>query len=189
MIIAEFGLHYITHLGNLESICRRGILSLNEVLRIGIERSDISDKEVQVLRDRSEPIWNRSIHDYVPLYLNPKNPMLYVRREMSNHLVILKINESVTHGGKAIFCDGNAASAATKFALDECVLTESREALRAEYWNGVEDGKRRRMAEVLIHQRVAPSEIRAVLCPNQIVATEVKNRHGLYALSSPSRFF
>ena len=189
MIIAEFGLHYITHLGNLESIRRRGILSLNEVLRRGIERSDISDTEVQVLRERSEPIWNRSIHDYVPLYLNPKNPMLYVRREMSNQLVILKINESVTNGGKTIFCDGNAASAATKFALDECVLAESREALRAEYWNGVEDGKRRRMAEVLIHQRVAPSEIRAVLCPNQIVATEVKNRHGLYALSSPSRFF
>jgi hypothetical protein len=189
VIVAEFGLHYITHKRNLESIRSRGLLSLNEVLRRGLSRADISDQDVQSLRERREPIWNRSIHDYVPLYLNPKNPMLSKRRELRDELVILKIQRGVARSGEVIFCDGNAASAATKFSLDEQILTSCREALRAEYWTGVEDGKRRRMAEVLVHQRVAPDRILAVLCPSALVANEVKTELGLYAVSSPSRFF
>jgi hypothetical protein len=189
VIVAEFGLHYITHKQNLESIRSRGLLSLNEVLRRGLSRSDMSDQDVQSLRERREPIWNRSIHDYVPLYLNPKNPMLSARRELRDELVILKIDSGVARSGQVIFCDGNAASSATKFSLDEQILTSSREALRAEYWTGVEDGKRRRMAEVLVHQRIAPDQIEAVLCPNAFVANEIKSEHGLYALASPSRFF
>lgn len=188
-IVAEFGLHYITHKQNLASICARGLLSRNEVLRHGLTRADISDQEVQSLRERREPIWNRSIHDYVPLYLNPKNPMLFVRRELRDELVILKIDRDVARTEGVIYCDGNAASAATNFSLDEEVLTSAREALRAEYWTAVDDGKRRRMAEVLVHQRIAPDRIEAVLCPNGFVANEVRSQHGLYALASPSRFF
>lgn len=190
MIFGEFGLHYITHKRNLVSIEKRGLLSLSEVLRRGLERFDVSNSEVQALRDRRrEPIWNRSIHDYVPLYLNPKNPMLSALRHLRGDLVILKIDDDVARTGEAIFCDGNAASAATQFSLDDEILKSAREALRAEYWRGVDDGTRRRMAEVLVHQRVAPDRINAVLCPNIEVVRKVAQDTKFYALTNPSKFF
>jgi len=189
VILTEFGLYYITHKQNLASIHSRGLLALNEVLRRGLTRVDVSNQDVQTLRERHEPIRSQSIHDYVPLYLNPRNPMLFALRELRDVLVILKVANQVAQDGQAIFCDGNAASATTQFSLDEGIVASSIEALRAEYWTGIEDGKRRRMAEVLIHQRVAPDQIEAVLCPNGFVANEVRSEHGLYALTSPSRFF
>lgn len=190
MIFGEFGLHYITHKSNLVSIERRGLLSLNEVLRRGLAPADISNSDVQALRDRRrEPIWNRSIHAYVPLYLNPKNPMLFALRHLRDDLVILKVHDDVARTGEAIFCDGNAASGATQFSLDDAILKSAREALRAEYWRGVEDGGRRRMAEVLVHQRVAPDRIIAVLCPNIQVVREVAQNTKFYPLTNPSKFF
>ena len=69
-------LWYITHKENIESILVHGILNRNNAKKLP-NYVDISDHQVQSLRKKREPIYHRRIHEYVPMFVNPKNAMLY----------------------------------------------------------------------------------------------------------------
>ncbi|HKJ33293.1 MAG TPA: DarT ssDNA thymidine ADP-ribosyltransferase family protein, partial [Balneolales bacterium] len=77
-------LYHMTHLANLNGILEKGLLSHNKAHKKGLLAQDISDSTVNNRRVK--------IHNYVPLYFNPKNPMLYRRRNIQDELVILCIN-------------------------------------------------------------------------------------------------
>jgi len=158
--------YHLTHKRNLRSILHWGILSLNEAVRRGLHHEDISDPDVQRLRNRQEPVHKRFLHDYASLYFNPKNPMLYKRREMQDQLVILCISLDVLTAHGHVFADGNAAHHDTMFSADASVVAPSKAALTAPYWTDVEEGKRRRCAEVLVYPRVEPQFIVRGLCKN-----------------------
>jgi len=62
-------LYHMTAISNLRSILEHGLLSHNEAHRLGLVMRDISDPEVQRRRDdKKDTIYNRFLHDYVPLY-------------------------------------------------------------------------------------------------------------------------
>lgn len=182
-------LYYMTHRKNLGSILARGILSHNEVARQGIERVDISDPGAQRWRARCEPVFGRAIHDYVPLYFNPRNPMLFKRHKMQAELVILAISTDAVRACDRLFSDGNAASRATRFSADSGILHSAVEVLRADRWTGFEDGGRRRCAEALVLARVAPGHIRQVLCSSIAGAESVRRTHGVAAQRDCDFFF
>lgn len=188
-LIRRFGLHYIIPSSNLASVLENGLLSRNEMLARRIHFDDISDHEVQVHRERHDPVHGRPIHDYVPLYLNHRNAMLYRRKEIQDRLVILIIDREVTSRPGVLFCDGNAASAATSFSIDPDILGPSRAALEADYWKNVPDGTRRRMAEVLIPDEIPRDAIARAVCNNQGLVTQIRREHDLYASVDASKFF
>lgn len=188
-LVKELGLHFITPVANLNSILQYGLLSRTEIVKRGLEFADISDHEVQPLRARLEPVFGRPIHDYVPLYLNPKNAMLSARRMEQDRLVILRIDCDHVAMRQPIFTDGNAAAGSTEFSLESSLLLHARSALVADYWIGVPDGRRRRMAEVLVHERIPPEAIERAVCNNRILAHRVREDYGLYAAVNPTMFF
>lgn len=188
-LIRRFGLHFMTPAANLESILAHGLLSRNAMLARGIAFVDMSDHEVQALRRRPEPVFDRSIHDYVPLYLNHMNAMLFRRRELRDSLVVLQIRSAIAAQPGVVFCDGNAAAADTGFAPDPDILGASLEALEAEYWIEVEDGRRRRMAEVLIPDVIPADAIEGVVCNNHELAERIHFEHDLYPSVDTSKFF
>lgn len=61
-------LYHMTHKSNLENILRNGLLSHTKAYSKGLTKTDISDERVN--RRRS------TVHNYVPFYFNPKNPMV-----------------------------------------------------------------------------------------------------------------
>lgn len=189
MTIHEFGLHYLAHRKNLESILEHGILPYSEVRARGLQFVDLSNPAVQRHRERPDPIIGVSIHDYVPLYLNPKNAMLYVRRQQQHDILILGIHPAVTNGARVLYTDGNAASKATKFSLVDDVVRPVIPVLRAERWTEFTDGMRRRMAEVLIHGPIQPKHIVRVTCSTQVTADWVRNAHNIYAVCNPLTYF
>lgn len=189
MIVHEFGLHYLVHHGNLGSILEHGILPYSKVRALGLNFIDLSDADVQQHRERSDPIIGVSIHDYVPLYLNPKNAMLYVRHEQQDNILILHVNTAVASKARVLYTDGNAASRATQFSLVDDVVRPSLPVLRADRWTGFADGKRRRMAEVLIHGCIAPENIVRVTCSTQETADWVRRSHNIYAVCHPQFYF
>lgn len=69
---------HITHLKNLSSVLEKGILSNSEAF-LRAYPVDISNHDVQRWRTKKDPFYGRMLHDYVPLYINAKNPMLYVK--------------------------------------------------------------------------------------------------------------
>lgn len=157
-------LYHFTHINNLRGIREHGLLSQREMAARSLRAVDISDPDVQRWRDSPEPVFGCAIHEYVPLYFNPKNAMLYKRRELRMNLVILAIPLAKVQEHVYIFTDGNAASSSTVFSLDIAIAQTSDAVLKAGYWSELPDGKRRRCAEVLVHGQVPEFDIAHAYC-------------------------
>lgn len=159
-------LYHMTHRSNLQSILQRGLLSHNAAHRNGYVRHDIADSDVVQRRSwKRDTIYHRSINDYAPLYFNPKNPMLYKRREVQDELVILGFDPVLLFDQEAIFCDGNAAATDTNFYNHISSLERlSWQCIHANSWNDITDGRRIRCAEVLVYPAIQPKSIRAIFC-------------------------
>lgn len=182
--------YHMTHKDNLAGILQHGILSHADVLvRDDVLAVDISDAGAQRWRDREESANHRAIHDYAPLYINPKNPMLYVRRNLQHEIVILKISPKVLQDSQHVYSDGNAASRDTKFSSNSNIVSDSIEALNAAYWADCVDGKRRRCAELLVYPRVQPMHIISAICNNNALAKEIAMKTELQIEVDPSMFF
>lgn len=144
-------LYHFTHMDNMPSMLEHGLLSHNQAHAKDLVEEDISNPEVQALRGNRHSPSGRSLHDYAPLYFNPKNPMLYLLREHQNDVVILLLDRRLLAQPGVFFTDGNAANRPTRFFTDPRDLAElDWNCIRADYWNDFDDGKRKRCAEVLV---------------------------------------
>lgn len=152
---------HMTHYKNIESILEKGLNSKSNLRRGSY--TDISDQSVQGLRTRSEPIYRRKIHDYVPTYINIKNPMLYVRKNLRNSLCLIEIDITCIENCDFLITDGNAAASKTNFfnQASEVQLLPWH-VLNANYWHDFEDGKRKRCAELLLYPEIKSSFIKVV---------------------------
>lgn len=168
--IQEHGIDYLyhmTYIDNLASIIENGLLSHNEAHRQKMIEADISDPDVQDIRaSTKDPFHNRPLHEYVPLYFSPRNPMLYKRREIQEDIVILGLDPQILHEPNILFTDGNAAAIETCFYSDIQMLGQLPwKSIRARYWNdNVENGKRIKCAEVLVYPKIDPDRIQHIFC-------------------------
>ncbi len=162
-------LYHMTHIDNLASIVDNGLLSQNEAHRQGLIESDISDPKVQNIRARTvDSLYKRSLHEYVPLYFAPTNPMLYKRREMQEDIIILGLDPQLLSETNIIFTNGNAAASGTIFYRDIHMLAQLPwDSIRARSWIDIEDGKRIKCAEVLVYPKIEPNRIKIVFCYSQ----------------------
>jgi hypothetical protein len=168
------GLFHMTHIVNISSIFEYNLLSHNLAHSGKFIQNDISMHAVNNRRNKLEPINNKNLHDYVPLYFSIKNPMMYVRKGMSSNIIILKINNSILNLKNAIFSDGNAASQSTAFYNNLNQLNNlSWDCLNNSYWNDYTDGKRKKCAEVLVPDLIEPKMIDEIICSNFITKREL----------------
>lgn len=176
--LQAYGIHQLFHmtdLQNLPSILKNGLLSHHQAHAQGIVRSDISDPSVQLRRARRvDPINRCFIHDYACLYFNPRNPMLYRRRELQNQIVLVGVDASILLGQKVVFTDGNAASNDTCFYQGiENLDNLPWRVIWANSWIDFCDGKRQRCAEVLVPQQVDSQFITRLYCRSHSTAQQV----------------
>lgn len=158
----------MTHKDNLQNILQNGLKSHNQARTNNLTKVDIADNQVNDRRSRLEPIYNRSIHDYVPLYFNPKNPMLFRRNSIQNDIVILAIDRNILYQENILFTDGNAAANATSFYNNPEELNNlSWSCINAEYWNDIVDGKRLKCSEVLVFPNIQTNAIKKIFCNNE----------------------
>ncbi len=147
---------YLAHPENLYSILEKGILPYNEVQRTGVPHEDIANAEVQQRRNRA--VFDKHLHDFVPLYMARRNPMLWVRRCLPRAYIRLKLEVADKSG--TVFSDCNASSYWAKFYRDpEDISQIPWEVILAPTWTGLPDGKRKRCAEILVPGGVEPSFI------------------------------
>ena len=183
-------LYYLAHSENLGSIVERGIFSHALVGHTGVQHVDISQPGAQQWRALPEPVFGCAIHEYVPLYFNPRNPMLFVRRHQQRDLVVLRVSvNAVKAAGQALFTDGNAASRATRFSTGFGVVKAATPVLEAPYWSDFHDGRRMRCAEALVVNRVEPHFIEAVACNNLGLARRLQQQCGLQLRVGSALFF
>lgn len=192
--LKEYGIDYVyhmTHISNLANILKNDLLSHN-LAHQRFNIVDISNPTVNAYRKAKDPIYGLSLHDYVPTYLNPKNPMSYVRREEANNYAILKLNKKLLLQTGAIFTDGNAACINTSFYNDITDLDQlDWECLHAHYWADFIDGKRKRNAELLVPQTIPAKYIEEIAIKNVNKLRDMPrlNNAGPKIIIAPEIFF
>jgi hypothetical protein len=67
------------------------------------------------MKEESASKSRRALHDYSNVYICGRNPMMYVRRDRHNELVVLRVGCDVLDLDGAIVADGNASSNYTRF--------------------------------------------------------------------------
>lgn len=174
--LADFRINYLYYLlpvDNMESVCRNGLLSHNNAHQRGLVRRDIADPRVNSLRANKDAL-GVPLHDYVPLYFTPKNPMLYRRREIQEDIAILCLDKDLLFREGVIFSDGNAASNRTRFFDDIQYLSIlDWSCIRAVRWYGFPDGRRKRCAEVLVPNGIPFTDIQRIIVRNQQTLQEI----------------
>lgn len=175
-------LYHITDISNLQNILNYGILSHNQAHNYHLLKKDISNQAVNDRRDKIENIYNRNLHDYVPLYFNPKNPMLSARRDIQDKIIILCIEKTLLYRNDVLISDGNAASSNTIFFKGRENLTElDWNCINASVWNKIEDGTRKRCSEILVPNKIHSNFFRKILVYSdkivKLVEPIVKNRN------------
>ncbi len=156
--------YYITHIHNLPSILREGILSHAEVERRGVEPVTVYDKGVVSWRkDKTAPD-GHSLWEYANLYFNPRNPMLYrlLMEHERTEIAVLGVRKTILDTPGSFVTTGNAARSETEILPRARWRERAGEILKGvdvEYWSEADGSKRRIMAEALVPQRIPPEMI------------------------------
>ncbi len=192
-ILDTLGIHYIyhmTHVDNLNNILQNGLLSHGNRL----VQTDISNQDVNSRRSIREPIYNKSIHSYVPFYFSPRNAMLYSKQEIQNHLVILALDRSLIYQPDSLYTDGNAAANETIFYNDlNQIQNLNWKCIHAKMWTDFQDGKRIKMAETLVFNNVETKYIQKIFCKNdqlkQYIERKIKHNSQIKIEVNQDLFF
>lgn len=162
-------LYFITPIDNIPSIFKHGLLSYNKIKIVGISHKSIAHEDVQRLRENKViPGGKRKLHDYVCLYFNPRNSMMFSRKELYKELCVLGISVDILTHSAIIVTDGNASSAYTRFfATSDGIKSLDKNLVFTENWwdaNHYEMCRKRSAAcaEVLMSDQVSASTIQKI---------------------------
>lgn len=174
-------LHYIAHVDNLKSILRHGIMSHNKAK--GLPHTSVSDSAVQKRRSKVVIPPKYKLHDYVNIYFNARNPMMFriINRCDHKELVVLNIDVAVLDKNGVIIADKNASSDYVRFCdVNEGIHIVKKERVYARYWNDPDPIEKYRKtseicAEVLVPSTLHPEFITGCYVSCQGSLSEVKN--------------
>ncbi len=150
-------LYYITHIDNVLSILKSGVLSHEQILSRGIKYTPIYSPQIISRREGIKTPDDESLWHYANFYLQPRNPMLYQVRSLlkgTENIAIVAARRGPAYKAEgALITDGNAAHSSTTFypiskRADAFKVLSSVDGL--EYWKSEDGTKRMIMAEILV---------------------------------------
>jgi ssDNA thymidine ADP-ribosyltransferase, DarT len=162
---------YITPIANVSSILALGLLSHNRAA--GIHHDSIAEPRVQDIRASKRVPNGLRLHDYVNLYFNARNPMMYARRERHAECCILQVDPSVLDLPGTVIADRNASRFAAFRPAPGGLAIVDKTLTFARWWtheDPIEQDRRKALqcAEVLVPHGVPPRYIAGayVSCPD-----------------------
>ncbi len=171
-------LYYITHVDNIPSILRLGILSHAQVEERKVPGKRVYDEGIVAWRKRRAVPGGLSLWEYANLYFQPRNPMLYrlVMEGKLNEIAVLGVRRDVLTLDGVLVTTGNAARIETTILPKSEWKKYKDEIVRGtdvEWWSEVNGSKRRIMAGVLVPRVIPPEMISNVYVPNNEVRQKV----------------
>jgi hypothetical protein len=155
--------YHLTHIDNVTGILRHGLLTHNNPY----QENDISDLKINATRQH--------IHDYAPLFFNPRNAMLYrVQKEHGNKIVILEFNADFMTKQKIKITNGNAASRDTEYFDSMDILEQFNwNLVFSQSWNGYPSHvKQAMLSEVLVYKHLDIRYLQQINCLDKL--TQIK---------------
>ncbi|MBS4025397.1 MAG: DUF4433 domain-containing protein [Clostridia bacterium] len=186
--------YHFTHIENIESIVKNGLLSTNKKRAKGIDHINLASEEIQSRRSQMdvpcEPFG--TIHDYVPFYFTARNPMLLgvLNRKNIDQPLVVFIAVSIDRllENNAIFCDASANTVIPpNFYQDPKNLDELNwELIDSNKWQrGTDDELHSRMAEAFVYKKVPIDWIESYIVFNQVCKKEIIRIYDENGLSKP----
>ncbi|MCX6880180.1 MAG: DarT ssDNA thymidine ADP-ribosyltransferase family protein [Verrucomicrobia bacterium] len=164
--------YHMTDARNVPSILGHGLLSYNEMRRSSLPRADISNPEVQRLRDKRKVFGVTDLHDFVPFYFAWFTQMQRVieRRDEASRdaLVFLEIDvlQLAILRRSIVFSVENAAKRVVEPTNDPrhldlinwTAVAQAKATEKTPYWSVAPS------AELLVSSRVPPNAIHQIVC-------------------------
>ncbi len=190
------GLYYITHINNLPSILERGIFCHRKIEEEKIEFTPIYNAAIVSSRNEKKVTEESNLWDFVNLYFQPRNAMLYSLRSLREEslIIIIGLKSSLLDRNDIFVTTGNAASSCTEFLTGTNAqkrLKIIREKVDKEYWSREDGSKRELMAECLVPDSVDPNYISEIYVPNEKALNKVKEicNETIPVILEPELFF
>lgn len=156
-------LYHLTDIANVPGILNNGLQSysaMKDNIYVNVANSSCQNRRSAVKLPNG-----RILHDYVPTFINPMNPMSYVLKQ--HHLCVLQINLQVLKGRDMYFTNGNAASPKVQFYYSPSDLDNIKwDVVWNTRWNCFINGSFYRAAEFLIADTIPSSYISVVIVAN-----------------------
>lgn len=175
--------YHMTHLENLKSILQNELLSTNEKTRLGIKHKNIANHGIQNRRAAMNvtcgPIG--TVHDYVPFYFCPREPMLLGLLNSKNldqqFIIYLAVTIDVVEREDVVFTSASANTniPPTFYCNPEDLSVLNWNLIDSNKWSFKDDDRHAKMAEMLIHEKVEVSEIGFIVVWNEKIKKIVEN--------------
>ena len=162
------GLFYITHIDNISSILRNGILSYERIHDEKIPFTPVYDEQIVTNRKGILTPNGRSLWNFANLYFQPRNPMLYrvLHEKQASEIAIISIQPTLLDRSDIYVSNGNAAHSASVILHGKGLKKELRQIIRdtvnVEWWNDLNGSKRKIMAECLVPDMITPEMVQAI---------------------------
>lgn len=171
------GFYHMTHFENLKNILTNGLISHKRVYSSKLISVDISNQAIQNERNRIENIFGRNIQDYVPLYINPQNPMMdskKVRGYQSNIILLEIIPHILVQEKNTLFSDGNAAQHQTNFYHNQIEMENINwQLLQEGKWINGTESHRIMCSEILIPEKIEVFYINKIILKDAMIIENV----------------
>ena len=170
----------ITHIDNIAYIEKTGLVKADSPLR-DPNYVSIGDKQVMDVRS-SRNVKGYYLNEYIPFYLGPRSPMLYVIQHGYNGVTrvdaedivycVIRLDDLIQNDMDCIFTDGHALSGLTSFyeknMLDKINEIVNFDDVYSSQWNSDTDLdlKRRKEAELLVKDDLIPQYVRGYVVYN-----------------------
>ncbi len=186
--------YYITHIDNLTSIAKNGILSHQRIEDLEIPFTPIYDTAIVSNRKNKRTPDGQSLWDFANSYFQPRNPMLFrvVHEKSANDIAVIGISPAIMSQTGTYVTTGNAANTDTEILPPAKGLKEiDWKIIESDWWNSVNGSKRKIMAECLVPDQIPPQFIHSVFVANPTVADKVKKAipNTISVLVEPKMFF
>jgi len=179
----------ITHIDNIPYIEKYGLVRADSPLR---NPNYVSIGDTKVIEVRSQrTVKEYILSEFIPFYLGPRSPMLYViqngyngvQRVAAEQIVycVIRIDDIINSSKDCVFTDGHALSALTNFYEKEQLVQISKivrfDDVYSSQWNLENDLdlKRRKEAELLIRNDLEPQFVRGYVVYNVAAKQRLEN--------------
>ena len=173
---------HFTDIRNLDSIIKNGLLCTNIKNKNGITHRNIANTNIQNRRATMKvPVEPKGkVHDYVPFYFSSINPMLLKKLNEKNVdqplIVYLCVKIDRLDKDDAVFTDASANTNVPPTFYDDVkdLNKLNWELIDSKKWSvPTDEGKHKKMAEALIHNRVGIEEVDAIVVFNDYIKGKV----------------
>ncbi len=186
--------YHFTHLENIDSIVKNGLLSTNKKNEKKINHVDLANENIQLRRSEMEVTCEPkgTIHNYVPFYFTARNPMLLGvlnRKNIDQPLVVyIAISIEKLLEKNVVFTDASAnTSIPPNFFNDPKDLDKLNwDLINSRKWTEREkDNLHARMAEVLVLDEVPIDWIDSFIVYNEMAKKGIKKVYKNNNLETP----